>query len=245
MSAGDALRFGAVEKAFGASGKVLRGVEAEIPLSGLTFVVGQSGQGKSVLCRLAVGLLRPDAGEVFLLGQPVHRLSGHALQRLRAQAPYLVQGPALLDWLTVGENVALARKGASPAEIRAALEKVGLGDVADRHPPQLSPGVQKRAAIARALMLSPRYLLLDEPTTGLSRDAALRVDAVLRQLRSEGLGALVVSHDYRAVRELADRVLMISAGRTSFLGPAAEFFTSGDPEIQALVAPQRREPSDG
>jgi phospholipid/cholesterol/gamma-HCH transport system ATP-binding protein len=245
MSDETLLRFSGVEKAFAGGGQVLRGVSAEIPLSGLTFVVGQSGGGKSVLCRLAVGLLRPDAGEVFLLGEPVHRLRGHALERLRARAPYLVQGPALLDWLTVAENVALASKGASRDEVLATLEKVGLSGVADRHPPQLSPGVQKRAAIARALMLRPRYLLLDEPTTGLSRAAAVQVDAVLRQLRADGLGALVVSHDYRAVRELADRVLMISAGRTSFLGPAGEFFASGEPEIQALVAPQRREPSDG
>jgi phospholipid/cholesterol/gamma-HCH transport system ATP-binding protein len=114
---------------------------------------------------------------------------------------------------------------------------VGLTGVASRYPPQLSPGVQKRAAIARALMLSPRYLLLDEPTTGLDRAAAAQVNAALERLREEGLGALVVSHDYRAVRQIADRVLVLAGGRAAFLGPPGELFASTDPELQALTAP--------
>lgn len=240
MSAEELLRFEDVSKSFPETGEVLRGLSAEIPLQGLTFVVGRSGGGKSVLSRLAVGLLRPDRGEVHLFGEPVHRLSARSLIRLRARAPYLVQGPALLDWLTVAENVALARKGVAATEVRSALEKVGLADVADRYPPQLSPGVQKRAAIARALMLGPRYLLLDEPTTGLARAAAEQVDQVLRTLRDDGLGALVVSHDYRAVRELADRVLVVSGGKVSFQGTPRELFASEDAEIQALIAPVRR-----
>src|SRR5262249_14909436 len=103
------LRWVGVSKSFGAGDRVLSNLTAEVPLTGLTFVIGRSGSGKSVLCRLASGLLRPDAGSVFLLGQEVSRLPERVLVRLRRQVPYLVQNPALLDWLTVRENVALGR----------------------------------------------------------------------------------------------------------------------------------------
>lgn len=231
-----ALSFRGVRKAFGAR-TVIDGLDATVPLSESTYVVGRSGGGKSVLCRMAIGLLRADGGEIDLDGRPVHALSRRELVALRRTFPYVVQGPALLDWLTLQENVALADPRASVPQVRAALERVGLfGEIA-RKPPEVSPGVAKRAALARALLLKPRYLLLDEPTTGLDRTAASEVNTVLRELRGDGLGSLVVSHDYAALRQLADRVLVVARGKAVFHGTPDQFDASEHPEVRALTAP--------
>lgn len=216
----EALRFSGVSKAFGQY-RVLDDFSLEIPLDGVTFVVGRSGIGKSVLCRLAVGLLRPDRGAVELLGEEVSRLPERELTRLRRRAPYLVQGPALLDWLTVEENVALAANG-SRERVLAALARVGLAEYAHQFPQALGASLQKRVAIARALVLEPRLLLLDEPTTGLDRAAADQVLSVLAELRADRMAAIVVSHDYRAVTQLADRVLSLARGKPAFFGPTKD-----------------------
>jgi len=228
------LVFDRVEMSFGEA-RVLCGLSAEIPLAGLTFVVGRSGGGKSVLCKLAVGLLRPDAGRVELDGANVPALGRSALQALRRRFPYVVQGPALLDWLTAAENVALADRRARPEDVRAALDRAGAGELADRYPGALGPGAQKRVAIARALLSGPGYLLLDEPTTGLDKKAADAVNQVLISLKDRGLGALVVSHDYRALRAAADRVLLVASGRAAFLGPTPDFLASPLPEVRDLL----------
>jgi phospholipid/cholesterol/gamma-HCH transport system ATP-binding protein len=228
------LLFEDVRKSFGGA-PVLRGLSADIPLSGLTFLVGQSGSGKSVLCKLAVGLLRPDAGRVHLDGEDVPSLWRTRLHALRRRYPYVVQGPALLDWLTAAQNVALTDDRASATDIRQALAQADAAPLADLYPEALGPGAQKRVAIARALLLHPRYLLLDEPTTGLDNRAADAVNHVLTSLRDQGLGALVVSHDYRALRAAADRVLLVASGRVAFLGPRDAFLASDLPEVRSLL----------
>jgi len=213
----DAIVFTDVVKSFAAGVRVLDGLSATVPLKGLCFVVGKSGSGKSVLCRLAVGLLKPDQGSVELSNERIDTLPERKLQAVRARVPYLVQGPALLDWLTLAENVALTAKSKTPDDrVKKAIDRVGLGEFAHRFPPEVGPGIKKRAAIARALVLEPRYLLLDEPTTGLDREAADQVNDTLDLLKHQGLGAMVVSHDYKAVERLADLVLVVDAGKASF-----------------------------
>lgn len=234
------LRFEDVHKAFDSRAPVLGGFTAAIPQRGITFVVGQSGSGKSVLCRLAVGLLKPDRGRISLWGEDLAGLPERALSGLRRRAPYLVQGPALLDWLSVEENVALA-SGHDRAAARRALERVGELPHASAFPAALGPGTRKRISLARAIALEPEYLLLDEPTTGLDRASADEVIAAIARLASEGVGALIVSHDFRCVQALAERVLWVSGGRVGFFGPLTEFLASTQGEIQALVAPGRRE----
>lgn len=216
-----------VVKRFGTT-TILDGLSVEFPLTGITFIVGASGSGKSVLCRLAVGLLRPDAGEVHLFGQRVDQLPERKLQELRSRAPYLVQGPALLDWLTLSENIALADPR-SKLDGRAdeAITRLGLQAFAQRKPPEVGPGIRKRAAIARALVLRPEVLLLDEPTTGLDKEAAGQVNDALAVVREQGLGVALVSHDYDALRKLADRVVQVKDRKVGFLGPAAEFLKVG------------------
>ena len=216
---------------------VLTDLSARIDLNGITYVVGRSGQGKSVLCRLAVGLLRPEAGRIHFLGEEVHALPERALVKLRARAPYVVQGPALLDSLSLEQNVALAAEGRDRPEERVAtaIAAVGLTQVAKKRPHEVGPGVQKRCAIARALVLEPEYLLFDEPTTGLDRRAARQVNQAIRDLKSQGLGALVVSHDYASLAEVADRVIGIAGGKAAFHLTPREFFASKDPEVRALL----------
>lgn len=209
---------------------VLAGLSVELPLQGITFIVGKSGSGKSVLCRLGVGLLKPDAGEVHLLGQRVDTLPERSLSALRARVPYLVQGPALLDWLTLRANVALTDRAAlEDGRADAAIDRVGLRAFAERYPPQVGPGIRKRTAIARALVLAPRALLLDEPTTGLDSEAAGQVNETLEGLRREGLAALVVSHDYKALARLADHVVEVKEGRIGFIGTARDFLAQASP----------------
>ena len=226
---------------------VLIDFSARIPARGITFVVGRSGAGKSVLCRLAVGLLPPDRGSIELLGERVDRMKEAQLRRLRARAPYLVQGPALLDWLTLLDNVALPLRGQPDAKERAqaAVERLGLADFSHRLPAQLGPGIRKRAAIARALVLQPELLILDEPTTGLDRSAAAQVNQAIFVLGQMGLGAIVVSHDYRALGQLADRVLVVSKGAAAFLGTRTELERSRLPEVEELLNPNAGERPDG
>lgn len=203
---------------------MLEELSLEVPLSGITFIVGASGSGKSVLCRLAVGLLRPDAGQVHLFGLRVDTMPERKLRLLRARAPYLVQGPALLDWLTLFENVGVADPTACrDGRAEAALDRLGLTAWATRRPPEVGPGIRKRAAIARALVLQPEVLLLDEPTTGLDREAAGQVNEALALVREQGLGVVLVSHDYGALMKLADRVVEVKNRRIGYCGPARGF----------------------
>ncbi len=239
------LRFSEVSVTFESGRRVLAGLSAELSTRELTFVAGASGAGKSVLCRLAVGLVRPDSGAVELLGERVDTQPERTLRKLRQRAPYLVQGPALLDWRTLRENVVMAAPGISREAAEDALRLVGLEGMADRLPTELGPGAKKRTAIARALALAPEYLLLDEPTTGLDRRAAAQVEAALASVKARGLGALVVSHDYRLLRTLADRVLVVGGGRCAFLGTPEAFLASSEPELRALTAPYLETAADG
>jgi phospholipid/cholesterol/gamma-HCH transport system ATP-binding protein len=226
-----------VSHAFGGK-EVLRGVSAQLDLRRITFIVGKSGEGKSVLCRIAVGLLTPDRGEVVALGRRLSAASARERFALRRELPYVVQGPALLDWLTLAQNVALAAGRGASEEVQRALASVGLGALADRLPPTVGPGHQKLCALARALALRPRALVLDEPTTGLDPRGRARVNQVLSTLKGQGLGAVVVSHDYASLRLLADEVLMVSDGGVGFHGKAADFVGSTLPAVRALLQPE-------
>ena len=241
------LVFENVTKAFGKK-PVLQGLSARVPMKGITFVVGRSGSGKSVLCRLAVGLLRPESGTVHCMGQEVSALSEEALNALRAQTPYIVQGPALLDGLTVEENVALPGRFLTADECRRrtqeALEQLGLDAWKARYPHMLGPALKKRVAIARALVLKPHWLLLDEPTTGLDQKACQQVNEAIASLKALGLGALVVSHDYEALRQLADHILVIGRGQRVFWGTQKEFLQSQHPEVVSLRDPETASASD-
>jgi len=233
------IRLVGVHKRF--SGRpVLSGVDLEIPGGGVTFVVGRSGAGKSVLSRCCVGLMRVDAGEVHVDGERIDAWPERRLNELRRRVPYVVQGSALLDWMSLADNVCLPLVrglGLPPAQAReraeAALAKVGLSDLASRAPQEVGPGARKRASIARALALEPKAVLYDEPTTGLDPAAARGVDEVIRALANQGTTALVVSHDLASIERIADRVAMLDEGVIAFHGTGREFFARNE-EMPAL-----------
>lgn len=214
---------------------VLNEISAHFRAADVTFVVGRSGTGKSVLCKLAVGLEQPDAGEVELLDFVLANLSESERVNLRRKVPYLTQAPALLDWLTVEENIRLITK--NEERVERAIETLDLSSIRKRKPTDLGAGAKKRASIARALAYDPVFVLWDEPTTGLDRTEATQVMRALTSVKRSGLGGVIVSHDYRAVAELADRVLWLREGSIAFAGSANDFFTSSDPEIRKLIDP--------
>jgi phospholipid/cholesterol/gamma-HCH transport system ATP-binding protein len=224
-----------VEKAFGAN-RVLTGVDLDVPAGRSLVVIGGSGTGKSVLLKIILGLLAPDAGEVRVDGRPGPVPPG--------AAGMLFQGGALLDSLPVWENVAfgLMHAGGVPrSQARAVaadkLAAVGLPpDVAARRPAELSGGMQKRAALARAIAAEPEILFFDEPTTGLDPIRAAQINAlIVKCVRGLGATALTITHDMASVRAIADEVAMLHAGRIIWRGPVEALDAPGDARVEAFV----------
>jgi phospholipid/cholesterol/gamma-HCH transport system ATP-binding protein len=236
------IRCHALEKAFGAK-PVLRGLTVDV-LAGETLVLlGGSGSGKSVLLKHMNGLLRPDVGEVEVDGVALGPLDEEALIPVRRKVSMLFQQSALFDSLTVGDNVAYALHEhhllppeAIPARVREALGMVGLTDVERLMPAELSGGMRKRAALARALVLEPRALLYDEPTTGLDPVNASRINHLIRDVqRRLGLTSVVVTHDLASAFMVADRIAFLYEGRIVFTGTPDEARASRHPAVHEFL----------
>jgi len=235
------LRLSGVTKRFGAQ-RVLDALSLELPFSGVTFVMGPSGAGKSVLAQVSVGLLRPDEGSVELDGAHIEKLPERALRLVRAQIGYVAQGPALLDWLSLRENVALAphrvrrsSRAESLARADQALAEVGLSEQAGRFPPEVGPGTQKRVSVARALACGPRALVYDEPTTGLDPRSARQLDDLIAAAAQRGTAAIVVTHDLVSVERTGDRAVVLHRGRIGYDGPARGLERSDSTAVRALL----------
>jgi len=216
-----------VYKAFGPK-KVLQGFTLDIPDGETMVIIGYSGTGKSVAIKHIVGLLEPDAGEVWVDGLRVDALPRRDLYRLRSKIGYVFQFAALFDSLTIGENVAmgLRKQGElSDQEIRfrvaEALSLVDLPGVEQRFPAELSGGMRKRVGIARAIALRPKLVILDEPTAALDVSVQAVVLNLLQDLKeSMGMSYLFVSHDLNVVRLLCERVIVMRSGRIVEQGPS-------------------------
>ncbi len=235
------IRFEGVHKRFGRN-VVLDGLDLEIPAGRTTAVIGFSGSGKSVLLKHIVGLLAPDAGRVLFEGEAVHELDPGGLERLRGRVGYVFQFAALLDSLTVAENIrlGLVRRRLDEGEIARrvgeSLRVVDLEGTDERYPAELSGGMRKRVGIARAIALRPDYILFDEPTTGLDPVTTASMDALMRRVRSElGATSVVVSHDMTSVFGIADRIAMLYEGRVRQVGTVEEFRGSADPVVRAFI----------
>ncbi len=185
-------------------------------------VLGKSGAGKSVLSKCIIGLLRPDAGTITVLGQEVGALTHDGLDRLRTKMGFLFQNNALYDSMTVRENLLFPLRrqwlAHTPAEedelVRQALEDVDLADTAEQLPSELSGGMRKRIALARTLILRPDIILYDEPTTGLDPITAREIDHLIRDVQQKyNTSALIISHDLACVRITADQVVLLAEGR--------------------------------
>lgn len=235
------IRFDNVVKRFG-DRVVLGGVSFDVTDAGTTVLLGRSGSGKSVLLKHVVGLLSPDDGAVLVDDRRVADLDEDGLAELRREIGYVFQFAALFDSLTCRENLELAlrRRVADPAAIEQriddALAMVRLPDVADRYPAELSGGMRKRVGIARAVVLRPRYILWDEPTTGLDPVTTATMDEMMLQVRRElGVTSLVVTHDLSSAFKIADRLVLLHEGTIRAQGTPDEMRANPDPVVRQFI----------
>ena len=235
------LEMRGVYKRFGDK-EVLRGVDLAVAPGQSLVVIGGSGTGKSVTIKCALGLMTPDKGEIFFDGMPAS--NAKAIAGLRRRTGMLFQGGALFDSLTVWENVSFAlmyRDGVGRGEAKKraieTLAKVRLGaSAADLRPAELSGGMQKRVALARAIIAKPDLIFFDEPTTGLDPITADAVNnLIVEQVKALGAAAITITHDMASVRKIADEVAMLHEGKIIWRGPVSKLDNSGSPHIDQFV----------
>ena len=245
------IRFEHVKKFFGPK-KILNDVSFEVATGEILFILGKSGMGKSVTLKHIVGVMKPDSGGVFVENEDVTRMDADRLADIRRKCGMVFQHPALLDSLTVYQNVSFGlrtpqftrslSKPMSEDDIRQiVLEKlslVNLGqDVLDRMPPELSYGMQKRVSLARTLAPGPKYLLFDEPTTGLDPITTNAVNDLIFELsRKLKVTSVVVSHDMACALKIADRILVLDQGHILSLATVGETKRSKEPLIRDFLA---------
>jgi len=236
------LQFAAVEKAFGPN-RVLRGVNLDVARGETVVVLGGSGSGKSVLLRHAVGLFRPDAGQVFVEGVEISKLPEDGLLETRKKVGMLFQSGALFDSMTVRENVSFALDEHTDwdearilARVQEVLGLVELDGVLELMPSDLSGGMRKRVALARAIALAPAAILYDEPTTGLDPITANTINHLIRSLQKRlGVTSIVVTHDIHSAFTVGDRIAFLHEGRILFHGTTAEAKSAGEPLLRNFL----------
>ena len=231
-----------VHKSFGPK-RVLDGFTLDVVEGETMVIIGYSGTGKSVAIKHIVGLLEPDRGTVFVDGLEVPALNRRELYQLRARIGYVFQFAALFDSLTIGENVAMGlRKQGSLDErkiderVNETLELVDLPNVAARYPAELSGGMRKRVGIARAIALRPKYLLYDEPTTGLDPVTSAVIDELMIRMRDRlGVTSIVITHDMRSAYRVGTRIAMLYDGRVRSVGTVEEIQQTKDPVVRQFI----------
>ena len=230
-------------KAFGEK-VVLNGLDLEVRRGETLAIMGPSGTGKSVTLRHAIGLLQPDSGRVLVEGHDLAQVEPHQLAGLRRRMGYLFQEGALINWLSVGENVALPLRentDLSDAEIRERVEeKLGLVQLQgtwDLMPPALSGGMRKRVGLARALVTDPEIVFYDEPNTGLDPEISMSINHIIRDLAERlSITSIVVTHLVSCILVCADRVALIDQGRVFAEGTPDEFLRSDNERLQRFLA---------
>ena len=231
-----------VYKSFG-SKHVLAGFTLDVNEGETMVIIGYSGTGKSVAIKHIVGLLEPDRGSVIVDGLEVGKLKRRELYELRARIGYVFQFAALFDSLTIGENVAMGLRkqgtldeGEIEARVTEALDLVDLPNVAPRFPAELSGGMRKRVGIARAIALRPKYLLYDEPTTGLDPVTSAVIDELMIRMRDRlGVTSIVITHDMRSAYRVGTRIAMLYDGRVRNVGTVDEIQHTTDPVVRQFI----------
>jgi phospholipid/cholesterol/gamma-HCH transport system ATP-binding protein len=237
-----AVAFRQVSKSFGAR-QILRDISFEVCAGEALCVLGRSGTGKSVTLKLIVSLLKPDEGEIWIEGDEITRLKPSELSRVRRKIGYLFQDAALFDSLNLYENLALPlfrltdkTKEEVDFVIDRVLAKVGLANDKRKMPSELSGGMRKRAGLARAVVLEPKILLADEPSSGLDRITAAEIDDLLLAQKAEHKTALiVVTHDVRGARNVGDRLMVLDKGSLLAEGTFAEIEHNENETARKLV----------
>ena len=236
------IQFKNIVKSFGPK-TILNDVSFDVPTGSVFFIIGASGVGKSVLIKHLVGLLYPDAGEIWLDGEEISRFDEKQMGPVRKKCAMVFQHSTLFDSMTCAENVALPlrkHKGISHkealAEARHRLVQVHMQEFGDRYPPELGDGMKKRVAIARALTLDPTYVLFDEPTTSLDPVSARRVDKLIRELSDTlGVTSIVVSHDLVSIFSIADKIAMLYRGKVRLIGTREDFERTTDGIVDQFI----------
>ena len=235
------IEFQDLFKAFGAK-RVLEGFSLQVRDGETMVIIGYSGSGKSVALKHIVGLLHPDAGEVIVDGQAVSTLDRDGLTLVRESIGYVFQFAALFDSLSVADNVALGlrRRGLDEEEIdervHEALALVDLSGTDERFPAELSGGMRKRVGIARAIALRPRYILYDEPTTGLDPVTSAVIDRLMVRTREHlGVTGIVVTHDMRSAYTVGDRIAMLYEGKVRQVSTVEEIQQTDDPVVRQFI----------
>ena len=232
-----------VSKSFGEK-PILRDVSFQAGAGEALCILGRSGTGKSVTLKLIMSLLKPEQGQIWIEGDEITRLHASDLSRVRRKMGFLFQDAALFDSLTLYDNLALPlfrltskSPEAADAIIDRVLREVGLADDKQRMPSELSGGMRKRAGLARALVLEPRILLVDEPSSGLDRITASEIDELLlRQKLERRTTLIVVTHDVRGARRVADRIAVLNQGRLIAHGTVDEVRHSDDDIVRNLIS---------
>lgn len=231
-----------LHKSFGAQ-KVLKGVNLKIPNKELIAIIGESGGGKSVLLRHLIGLVKPDRGKIIVEGEDITKLTRHELYRVREKFGVVFQGGALFDSLTVYENIAfpLREKTRLPAEeirkkVEEALEDVGLKEVEQKYPAEVSGGMKKRIALARALVTEPKVVLFDEPTTGLDPIILHSIHRLIMDTHKKyGFTGVMISHDIPEIFDVVDRIAFLYQGSIEVTGTPQEIRKSSDPVVKQFI----------
>lgn len=222
---------------------VLRDVSLTIPSGKTVVVLGQSGCGKTVLLKSIIGLIKPDDGEIVVEGEEITRMGRLDLFRIRKKFGMLFQGAALFDSMTVEENVALGLREHTDLpdatirkRVREELEIVGLPGVEWKKPAELSGGMKKRVGLARALVMDPKFVLYDEPTTGLDPIMADNINnLILATNRRLNITSVAVTHDMVSASKIGDRIAMLHEGMVVFEGAVDELRTTDDPVVRQFV----------
>lgn len=229
-----------LEKSF-ADRIVLRKVNLDVYERENLVVLGRSGTGKSVLIKCMVGLLKPDSGQITVLGYQVPGLPEKELHKLRLQVGFSFQGSALYDSMTIRQNLefplkrnlGIYKKAILSEMVMTALSEVGLEDTADQRPTELSGGMKKRIGIARTLILKPKIMLYDEPTAGLDPVTAVEINELILQVRDRyHTAAVIITHDISCARQTSDRIVALINGESKLEGTFDELKAANDDDLK-------------
>jgi phospholipid/cholesterol/gamma-HCH transport system ATP-binding protein len=230
---------------------VLNGLNIEIPKRKISFIIGRSGEGKSVTLKHVVGILKPDSGEIWIDGMPMHKASEDKWDEMRKKIGILFQDGALFDSLTIFENISFPIQNHLKMsmsqienEVEGLLEIVGLPGIQNKFPPELSIGERKRVGLARALALKPQLLLYDEPTTSMDPLVSDLIDNLIcsTQKKMSGITSVVVSHDITSVLNIAEYIFLLHKGKVYFQGTPEDFRLSNDELVRQFLTGGRKGP---
>jgi phospholipid/cholesterol/gamma-HCH transport system ATP-binding protein len=244
------IRLRNLRKSFGEK-LVLDGIDLDVMPKTSMVVIGGSGSGKSVLLKCILGLIEPDAGSIEIDGTDILRLNRREQEATRSRIGMLFQNGALFDSLPVWENIVFGllaqrklRRSDGPARAADFLAQVGLAaSVCDLYPAELSGGMQKRVALARAIAAQPDIMFFDEPTTGLDPIMGAVIDGLIVEcVKNLGSTAVAITHDMASARRIGDQAAMLHRGRIIWHGPAAQLMDSGNPEVDQFTHGRREGP---